>query len=708
MRARGGNRFNRTWWRTLRSTCALAALTTALGAISAEGAPPTYWRDLRIEQNRPSGVQGELRNILQSQRENSFASMSDSVRRQLLSFYEEREFRPVWSGGPSEQERAEQAFAALMRADDQGLRSQDYLSPKFDWSTRPTQREEAAEYDIALTDAVLRYARDVAIGRVRPNDVYRDAQLPAPDFNPVDELRRMLRRGSISASLADLPPPHPEYRRLAEAMARYRAIEAQGGWPSVGRGEIAIEANDRRTKALTARLAAEDPALAAITDPSTRDIEEAVRRFQSRNDLEPDGRVTGATLTALNVPLPRRMEVLVANMERWRWLPRRFEDRYIAVNVPDQSVAFMRNGDVALSSRVVVGRKTSPTPILRTNAIALIVNPPWEVPGDIVINQILPKLRRSSGYLQASNMVLVNAPSDPFGRKVNWRNVSPSTFPYRVVQIPGPHNALGHLMIDTPNDFDVYLHDTPGKALFKSDDRAVSNGCIRVEGILQLAALALDEGDAEASITQKIAARDTQRVQLNRPLPVYFLYWTAIATPDGTVGFRRDLYGRDARLITALAAPAVERRAPPSGTESNTVELATGSTRVSDTLLPAEIEADADNERGSEVPPLDEQGSEIPPLPETESVTQTEGVAEAVRRANGRTEFTESVRRSEADRTSVSAPVTRRTWPNEDVRYGRSRRTTDADRPFPVLRRLFEGDRSQNPYRANRDRYGVR
>jgi murein L,D-transpeptidase YcbB/YkuD len=679
----------------------------ALGATDVQSAPSTYWRDLSIERARPSAVQLELRDLLRSQRGNSLAS-SETSRQQLVSFYEQRQFRPAWSGGPVEEDRAQEALAVLSRAGDQGLRSEDYLSRRIERDNGPRRGEEAAEYDIALTEALLRYARDVAIGRVRPNDVYKDVQLPAPNFDPVAVLTRMLRSGSISVALADLPPAHPEYRRLAQAMARYRAIEARGGWaPLPARGEIGLEGNERRTKALVERLSSEDPELAALTDPSTQDIQDAVKRFQSRNDLEPDGRITGATLTALNVPLSRRIEVLAANMERWRWLPRTFEDRYIAVNVPDQSVAFIRNGDIALSSRVVIGRKNSPTPILRTTAVALIVNPPWEVPGDIVVNQILPKLRRSSGYLQASNMVLVNAPNDPFGRKVNWRNVSPGTFPYRVVQIPGPHNALGNLMIDTPNDFDVYLHDTPGKALFKSADRAVSNGCIRVESILQLASLTLDEGDAEATITGKIAARDTQRIPLNRPVPVYFLYWTAIAAPDGAVGFRRDPYGRDARLITALAAPRVERHEQPDAAEANASESFTGSARVSDTLVPAEIEPDANSERGSEVPPLDEQGAEGPPLPEAESVAKTDEVAEAVRRANGRTQFAEEPRRSESERTRVSSPVTR-TWPSEDVRYGRTRRSTDADAPFPVLRRLFDGDRSRDRYRTTRDRYGVR
>lgn len=714
MRPLAGKTVRRTWYQPLPSTYALVAVIAALGVTSAESAQ-TYWRDLRAMQTRPSEAQDALQTVLQSRFSDSFMTMfPETVRAQLMSFYASRQFRPAWSGGAIEQERAGEAIAVLMRAGDQGLRSEDYLS-SIEFRERPRRGIDAAHFDIALTAAVLRYAHDVAVGRLRPNDIYKDVKLPAPNFDAVEALTRMLRGRSITASLADLPPPHPQYRRLAAMMARYRAVEAGGGWPSLpARGEIGFDGDDRRTKALIQRLASEDDALAANREPSSEDIREAVKRYQSRNGLDADGRVAGATLTALNVPVSSRIEVLAANMERWRWLPRTLENRYIAVNVPDQSVEFVRNGDVVLSSRVVVGRKTSRTPILKAEAVAIIANPPWEIPGDIVVNQLLPKLRRSSGYLQASNMVLMNGPSnDPFGRKVNWRNVSPDAFPFKVVQIPGPHNALGNLMIDTPNDFDVYLHDTPGKALFKSADRAVSNGCIRVEAIFQLASLILDESDADTRLKDLIAARDTKRVPLARPVPVYFLYWTAIAVPDGGVGFRGDLYGRDARLIEALAK-RTEDQPELAVTESNVTEPVAGSARISDTLLPATGEplTDTDHEftpldeRGSELPPLDERGSELAPVndpgtdvtpSQTESAMQNRNVADAVRRADENTRFTDTRRRSDAARTTEPTGL-KRTWPDDGGRYGRSKRLTQSEPAFPLLKRLFEGNRPRDPY----------
>ena len=349
-------------------------------------------------------------------------------------------------------------------------------------------------------------------------------------------------------------------------------------FPTVGRVELLVQ-----------RLALEDPQFAEVADPSAEDLRHALERFQSRNGLPADGRLSPSTLAALNVPVAKRIEQIVANMERWRWLPRTFEDRYIAVNVPDQSLEYVRNGNTVLSSRVIVGRTNSTTPILYTTITGIVFNPAWEIPGDIVVNQLLPKLRQNSRYLVASNMVLANGPADdPQGVKVNWRNVSAREFPYRLVQIPGPTNALGHIMLNSPNDFDVYLHDTPAKALFSTSVRTVSNGCVRVEAIRPLAALALADGDrgAEQRISEMIQLRDTQRLPLDRPLPVYFLYWTAIAAEDGTSGFRRDFYSRDEPLVRALDAPPQETDEPATLVASDRIAL----TRVSDTFIPAEAQ----------------------------------------------------------------------------------------------------------------------
>ena len=479
---------------------------------------------------------------------------SSELAHQLLALYAAREFRPIWTGSVRAKKSAEEVRAALGLADRQGLKAADYKLPETPASPNPNR--EAAEYDIELSRALLRYAADMRTGRLQPREVYRDVELPKNAFDAVGALVQALNSGSLSDFIAGLPPPHSEYRRLVLALSHYRAIADSGGWPKVsGQNEGPVDAQDKRLQVLIRRLAFEDPALASDPNPSPADLEEAVKRFQARHGLNADGHVGQETLAELNVPASYRVQQIIANMERWRWLPAPFENRYIMVNVPEQSVYYIQNGRVVLSSRAIVGRKSSPTPILRTEIDAVVVNPPWNVPGDIAARAFLPSLRKNPNYLASHNMRIVNGPpGDPHGVKINWRSVSAREFPYQIRQMP-PNSALGQLMLNSPNTFDVYLHDTPQKKAFSMDHREISNGCIRVQSIFQFASLALtgDPAAGEERLNNVIGTRETHRIALDRPLPVYMLYWTAIPDADGNVVFQQDRYQRDPKLISGLS-----------------------------------------------------------------------------------------------------------------------------------------------------------
>jgi murein L,D-transpeptidase YcbB/YkuD len=469
----------------------------------------------------------------------------------VIAFYQIRDFRPAWTLESQEGMR-EAVRATLAQASSQGLRPGEYQLPA---ESRFSAGREAAQVEIAFSDALLRYAHDVHNGRLRPTDLYEDVELPLRTFDPVVELVKAVRADSLASFLSTLPPAHPEYGKLVQALARYRAIEAKGGWPRVpGPNEIKLDGKDSRETALLQRLAAEDKAFAAIGSPNAADIRDAVKRFQSRNGLPEDGRAGGATLQALDISAAERAGEIAANMERWRWMPENFEHRYVAVNVPDQSVEFVRDGRTVLHSPVVVGRPTSPTPITRSEIVSVVVNPPWNIPGDIAARDLLPQLVKNRNYLAQKHMVITDTPKDPYGRKVDWKKVVPAQFPYAIQQLPGPATALGAVMLDSPNDFDVYLHDTPNKKLFDLTTREISNGCIRVQQIFPLASLALtdDAGNGMATLNQVVKTRETKRIKLDAPLPVYFLYWTAWADRDGDVQFRPDRYDRDAPLVAAL------------------------------------------------------------------------------------------------------------------------------------------------------------
>jgi L,D-transpeptidase YcbB len=538
-----------------RAIALFAVMLSAAGCASTAIRPPKPV----LDQTQLPSTQSALKQILLA-RKTAMDGIASDEQERVLAFYRMRNFEPAWTGGAEAEDMARRVRAVLTRADEQGLRRNDY---ELQSDLRSSPGPKAAQYDIALTGAVLRYSLDVRTGRVRPNEIYEDADLPAPGFDAVAHLSKALEDRSLTTFLAELPPPHVQYRALVKALAQYRALAAQGGWPALpGDREIRLEGNDRRLNLLVQRLRFEDPVLAAIPTPSTVELRDGVKRFQARNGLDQDGRVRSETLAALNVPALLRVAQIEANMERWRWLPAEFEHRYVAVNVPDQSVEFVRDGAVILSSRAIVGRKTSPTPITRSTITAVVVNPPWNIPGDIAARDLLPKLRRNPNYLATKNMVVMDGPAgDPHGRTIDWRKIVPAEFPYAIRQLPGPNTALGTLMLDSPNDFDVYLHDTPVKKRFESNEREISNGCVRVQQIFPLASLALtdDAGHAMATLSQAAKSHDTQRLALARPLPVYFLYWTALAGSEGSVGFRLDPYGRDAPLIAALTkAPRVD------------------------------------------------------------------------------------------------------------------------------------------------------
>lgn len=248
-----------------------------------------------------------------------------------------------------------------------------------------------------------------------------------------------------------------------------------------------------------------------------------------------------------------RREQIAANMERWRWLPPALEPDRIVVNAAAAELELWLDGQRMLSSRVVVGKPATPTPILRAESAALTLNPPWSVPHSIAAKEILPRLKRNPRYLQQQNMVLVDGPAgDPHGLAIDWRAIPAGRFPYRVQQQPGPDNALGRIKLELPNRFDVYLHDTPAKTAFAAKNRALSHGCVRVEQIMPLATYALAQPQAAAKIEALLRTTETRRLSLRKTLPVYFLYWTASVDAQGALQFAPDIYGRDSRLIAAM------------------------------------------------------------------------------------------------------------------------------------------------------------
>jgi murein L,D-transpeptidase YcbB/YkuD len=420
-------------------------------------------------------------------------------------------------------------LAALARAGEDGLDPSAYTI-----SALP----DPAARDAAISATFLTYMRDVRIGRPELRTLDPDVVLPSADFDAAAAFNGAVSNGKLDTLLASLAPPGPDYASLKAALAHYRRIAAAGGWPLVSPGA--------ESGLLRARLAFEDN-ITGLSDAA------ALMHFQARHGLTQDGTLGSATLSALNIPASARADTIVANMERWRWLPRQVEADRIVINVADARLDLFLGGKNVLSSRVVVGKPATPTPILRADGAGVTVNPPWTVPASIAAREILPKLKRNPAYLVSQDMVLLDGPAgDPQGLHVNWRAIPAGHFPYKLRQHPGAKNSLGRIKIELPNQFDVYLHDTPVKAAFNAPQRDVSHGCVRVEQILPLASYALASNlSAVQRISDAIDAGNTAYLPLAKKLPVYFLYWTAFVDEDGAIEFRPDIYGRDRRMLYA-------------------------------------------------------------------------------------------------------------------------------------------------------------
>ena len=523
--------------------CAAGCSTLGLGEADDDGASSAAI----------SATQAAIEKTLAAQPSSDARSLRGKlVHDEVMEFYATRHFRPAWTQSDAADQRAARVILTLDHAGQQGLRSADYPTGGVPTDEPPQAGRDAAKYDVTLTESLLRYAHDVRDGRVAPDAVYKDVELPPHPFDAAAALDTALRRHDIEAFLAALPPPEPAYRGLVSALARYRAIEAHGGWRRLSAKTAAM-----RTR-LAERLSLEDAALIRLAHPTAAEVKQALMRFQMRNGLDANGKLDAATLRALDVPASYRIKEITANMERWRWMPRGLEARYIRVNVPDQSADFVRDGKVLLHSKAVIGqlKKHDITPILRTSIVAVVANPPWDIPDDIAAKKILPHLRQNASYLTTRDMVLKDAPAnDLSGTAIDWRKVKGDDLPYQIQQKPGKDNGLGRIMLDSPNAFGVYLHDTPAKFLFKLNDRERSHGCVRVEKIDDLASLALagTSPDPKTALSAALKSDQTQRLTLSEPLPVYMVYWTASVTPDGTVEFRPDRYGRDRPLIARLS-----------------------------------------------------------------------------------------------------------------------------------------------------------
>jgi murein L,D-transpeptidase YcbB/YkuD len=435
----------------------------------------------------PNGFQKNSSSKLQALISGELSDFVDRKPEQAAAeaFYQARNFQPVWTGSPEALKRAEGAIAFLRNVKSEGLEPRDYPTP--DLSGNPSD-EQAAKAELQLTGSILRYARHASSGRVSYTRVSASILYPDHASDPAEVLDKVASAQDMNAVLQSFEPQQPGFVALKAALAKELAQPEQDPSPQ-----------DRE----------------ASKKPHGKDTKERSRKNAA--------------------------DTIIANMERWRWLPRDLGAAHVIVNVPDFTLGVYKDGARIWHTKIVVGKPGNlATPLLSETMKYLTVNPTWNVPPSIIRNEYLPALERDPGALERIGLRVSNNPDGSL----------------RVYQPPGDRNALGRIRFNFPNQFLVYQHDTPDKKLFARDARAFSHGCMRVQDPEKYAEVLLSLSQPEENFTvariRSLYGDQERTINLKQPIPVHVTYQTAFVDEQGQLNLRHDVYGLDGATLKLM------------------------------------------------------------------------------------------------------------------------------------------------------------
>ncbi|MET3335573.1 L,D-transpeptidase family protein [Bradyrhizobium ottawaense] len=530
-----------------KADTAMPAAPAAPATATAPGAEP-----VKAASNVPAAdqpVADKLKDIIGAKTSRHFDRKNE--RAAIEKFYGARDFAPVWTQGGSLTAAAKGVIARLKDAASDGLNPADYPVPDFASATTP---DALADAELKLTASMFDYARQAQSGRMHWSQVSGDILYPEHPVDPNEVLAKVTTATDASAALDSYNPPHKLYKELKAKLAELRGqgngpvIEIADGptlkYTPASKKQAEIVVEDARVPQLRAKLGLAENAGDTRYDAAVAD---AVRKFQSGAEMKATGILDDKTVKALNTPKrDKQIDVVLVNMERWRWLPRdlgapALGDAYVILNIPDYTLKVMQRGQQVWTTRVVTGKPgTHATPLLTETMKYITVNPTWNVPPSIVYNEYLPALQQDPTVLQRMGLKLE-------------QNRDGSV---HISQPPGEANALGRIRFNFPNKFLVYQHDTPDKNLFAREDRAFSHGCMRVQNPDQYASVLLNITMPNEKYTpervRSMYGKSEIDLKFPTPVPVNITYQTAFVDDAGKLQFRKDVYGRDATMINIL------------------------------------------------------------------------------------------------------------------------------------------------------------
>jgi murein L,D-transpeptidase YcbB/YkuD len=489
-------------------------------------------------------VAEKLRDLLATKLGRYFDRKNERV--DVEAFYRGRGFAPLWSSKSAPTAHATGAIAYLRGVDAEGLDPADYPTPDF---TTARDADTLAEAELKLTGAVLTFARHAQNGRVHWSRVSGAIAYSHDAVDPADNLGKLAEATTIGQALASFNPQHPGYQALKAKLAEAYGQKPDAPVVRIPSGPVLKLGKDKRGKEIVMTdprvpLLRERLGLPASADNTAYDkpLADAVAKFQKQRELSANGQLNAATLAALNGQRrDRDADIIIANMERWRWLPRDLGKTHVMVNIPDYTLRVVRDGALVWKTNIVVGKPGDmATPITTATMKFITVNPTWNVPPSIIANEYLPALRQDPTVLDRMGLKITQNPDGTV----------------HIYQPPGDKNALGRIRFNFPNKFLVYQHDTPDKHLFAHDKRAYSHGCMRVQDPLKygevLLSLVLPKQNYTQERLRKMFGPGEINIDFPVHIPVHLTYQTAYVDDAGKLVIREDIYGRDGALLAQL------------------------------------------------------------------------------------------------------------------------------------------------------------
>ena len=466
---------------------------------------------------------------------NEYTAVS-SYKKDMIQFYKGRNFAFAWYDGKGQIEQASHLYNRIKNLSEDGLSVKIPYEGVLDslmGTLETTNKSEQIETELLLTAFYFYYAEKVWAGMDEKMTKQIDWYLPRKKISYDKWLDSLLQspKGFNGAT----EPLFRQYHLLKQFLAKYKAIE-QNAWSIIKADKKSYRLDDSAAIIVDIRkrlFALDDLKADTTSNKFDANLEAAVKNFQQRNGIKNDGIIGQAMIAEMNVPVNKRIEQIIINMERSRWLPVDVKGDYLAVNIPEFTLHAYKDDSLIWDMNVVVGKSVNKTVIFSGDLKYVVFSPYWNVPASILKSEVLPGIRRNKNYLARHHM--------------EWNGNS-------VRQKPGPWNSLGAVKFLFPNSFSIYLHDTPSKNLFKEDKRAFSHGCIRVAEPKKLAMYLLryDPQWNEKAVTQAMNSGKEQYVTLKKSVPVFITYFTSWVDRQGNLNFRNDVYNRDSRLAEMI------------------------------------------------------------------------------------------------------------------------------------------------------------